>query len=145
MIIVLKTNCEIYDKRNDKITKGVKCDTKCRADLVIRSTDITIIIECDEYQHLRGKYEHLCEMARIDKLLDEFEDTKCVFIRWNPHNCKKDGKQYIKTIDQRLKDLTELVFEIANYKFDESILVYYMYYDIDNRLITNRHPFKLLY
>ena len=68
-----------------------------------------------------------------------------MFIRWNPHNCKKDGKQYIKTIDQRLKDLTELVFEIANYKYDESILVYYMYYDIDNRLITNRHPFKLLY
>ena len=134
-----------YIISHDKITKGVKCDTKCRADLVIRSTDITIIIECDEFQHLRSKYEHLCEMARMDKLLDEFEDTKCVFIRWNPNNCKKDGKQYKKTIDERLKELTELVLEIANNNYDDSILVYYMYYNIDNHLITNRHPFKLLY
>ena len=129
----------------DKIAKGVECSTKCRPDLLLGSPEITVFVECDEKQH-KGRYEQMCEMARMDKLFDEVAGTRSVFVRWNPDYCKKDGERYNKTRDERLKSLCNLLIEILTDKRDKLVLVYYMLsYDEDNPIITDRHHKELVY
>jgi len=81
----------------------------------------------------------------MDKLFDEVFGERAVFSRWNPHLCKIDGVKYDISIDERLEALRELILKISHNKEDENILVYYMYYDVDNEIISNRHPKKLIY
>ena len=133
----------IYSK--DKILKGASCDTKKRPDLIISSTkELVIIIECDEKQH-QG-YNKYCEMGRMDEILDELKGCRTIFIRWNPDYCKYNGIRLSKTRDNRLIELKELILNlIKNNWTDDYTMVYYMYYNEDNEVITNRHTFKLLY
>ena len=133
----------IYSK--DKILKGTSCDTKRRPDLMISSTEeLVIVVECDEKQH-QG-YNPSCEMGRMDEILDELKGCRTIFIRWNPDYCKYNGVSLSKTRDNRLIELKELILNlIKNNWTDDYTMVYYMYYNKDNEVITNRHKFKLLY
>ena len=133
----------IYSK--DKILKGSSCDTKRRPDLMISSTEeLVIVIECDEKQH-QG-YNSSCEMGRMDEILDELKGCRTIFIRWNPDYCKNNGARLSKTRDNRLIQLKELILNLIKKNWtDDYTMVYYMYYNKDNEVITNRHKFKLLY
>ena len=135
-----------YINLKDKILKGTSCDTKRRPDLMISSTEeLVIIIECDEKQH-RG-YDPSCEMGRMDEILDELKGSRAIFIRWNPDYCKNNGVRLCKTRDDRLNELKDLIFNLTNKKNwnDDYTMVYYMYHNKDNEVITNRHKFELLY
>ena len=133
-----------YMVLQDKIAKGVECATKCRPDLLLGSPGLTIFVECDERQHL-GRYDPSCETARMNKLFDEVAGTRSVFVRWNPDYCKKDGKRYNQTHDERLKALSDLIVKISTEPEDDPVLVYYMFYSEDNPIITKDLPKKLIY
>ena len=137
---------KLYIYSKDKILKGSNCNTKRRPDLVISSTkDLVIIIECDENQH-QG-YIPTCEMGRMDEILDELKGTRTIFIRWNADYCKNNGIRLCKTRDDRLNELKKLILDLINKKNweEDYTMVYYMYYNQDNNVITNRHSYKLLY
>ena len=136
-------NINPYILSEDKIIKGSICSTKCRPDLLLGTPGLSIFIEVDENQH--KNYLPSCEMSRMDKLFDEVSGERAIFIRWNPHLCKKNGLKYNKSTDERLHALRDLILKISYGEVDENILVYYMYYDEDNEVITNRHPKKLIY
>ena len=136
-------NINPYIILEDRIIKGTSCSTKCRPDLLIGTPGLSIFTECDENAH--RDYEQSCEMSRMDKLFDEVSGQRAVFIRWNPHLCKKNGIKYDISIEARLIALRDLILEISYGEVDDNILVYYMYYDENNEVITNRHPKKLIY
>jgi len=131
----------------DKILKGHACNTRRRPDMYISSTnDLHIIIECDENQHKGYIYD--CETGRMDELLDEMQQGRVIFIRWNPDYCKLNGKRFSKKREERLKLLKELILHVVqkkDWKDDENIMVYYMFYDKDNEVITKRLKHKLIY
>ena len=132
----------------DAIIKGNKCKVKRRPDVLISCADLDlwIIVECDEKQH-RDR-DRTCELGRMDELLDVFQGSRTVFVRWNPDKCKKDGVHYSCSLDECLKKLKDFILEFVkpdNPKIDLSTLVYYMFYNSDNEIISDRHPFELVY
>lgn len=105
-----------------------------------------MFIECDENQH--KNYVKECEDGRIDELLDEVKSGRCVIIRYNPdyYKCSKTEKR--KTQKERLKMLENLILQLkykTDWKDDETIIVYYMFYDVDNPLITSRWKSNMIY
>jgi hypothetical protein len=150
MVEFLKKDNRIgpYIVQLDKIIKGNKCKTKRRPDMVISSdVNLTIIVGCDENQH--RNYESLCEIGRMDEIIDELIDSgRVVFIRWNPDYYKEKGSRGKKNREERLKMLLELIVKIIEEKKiedDRCIEILYMFYNIDNECITNRHNKKMIY
>ena len=130
----------------DQIIKGSDCNTKRRPDLMIGSTkELILIVECDEHQH--SWYNSSCEIGRMDEILDELKDTRTIFIRWNPDNYKITGNYNKKKKNERLVELENLILKLINTKNWENdyTMVFYMYYNKDNIVITNRHSYTLLY
>jgi hypothetical protein len=72
----------IYDKG---ISGG--CSRK-RPDWFIDCLTHSIIIECDENQHLFKKYNKQCEMSRIMKLFTDLANRPLIVIRFNPDKYK---------------------------------------------------------
>ena len=126
----------------DKIVRNDSCNTRRRPDLLIGSTDkLKIIVECDEHGH--SGYNRMCELGRMDEIIDEFKEGRIVFIRWNPHYCKRNGKRLKVNIKERLKELSKLIVKLVKEEVKQIdnrlIEVYYMYYSDESELITNRH------
>ena len=106
---------------------------------------MVIIVECDEYQH--SGYNNSCEHARMDRILDEFNSSRVVIIRWNPDGYKLPNNKK-KNRKHRLKMLINLIDDICsnNSNIYFNTIVYYMFYSIDNEKVTNcRLYYKTLY
>ena len=83
-----------------------------------------------------------CESGRIDELLDEI-DGRAIII---PHKYKPPTQAKQKTLKERLTMLKILILNLVSktdWKDDETILIYYMFYNQDNPVITNRWTKKM--
>jgi len=145
MVEYLKTIEEIkhYIVLEDRILRGKLCNTKRRPDLLISSReDFHIVIECDEKQHTGNSYN--CETGRMNEIIDEL-NGRVIFIRWNPDNYKKKKKL---NRNERLKLLKDLIIYICNKKIwqdDETIFCYYMFYNLDNEIISQTINNKFIF
>lgn len=117
------------------------CSLK-RPDKLYMSPDLVLWIECDEFQHKHTNAEYTCDEKRISDSYDEFSGKKLVVIRWNPDSYKSDTAKVL--FKDRLKSLKDLVLSIIETPPTELIYIYYMYYDIDNDLISRNIPYKLI-
>jgi hypothetical protein len=150
MVEYLKSIEEIkhYIVLEDKILRGKQCNTKRRPDLLLSSSeDFHIVIECDEKQHCGNSYS--CETGRMNEIIDELSG-RVIFIRWNPdgYSCKhnKDKKKLKK--DERLNLLKDLILYLCNkteWKDEETIFCYYMFYNVDNEMISKTINNKLVF
>ena len=100
--------------------------------------------ECDEHQHLYVNGNYNCDEKRISDIYEEqgiCGKTMCV-IRWNPDKyVQKEGydKVYRK---ERLKIYVELSKKLRKKTDHENkIHIYYLFYSIDNPLISKNIPF----
>lgn len=91
-----------------------------------------VIIEVDEGQH--SHISQSCETTRMNNVVTswmlEGSDTPVVWIRYNPHTYKIDGKKQTMTHEERQKQLLNFLDDI---EFDNQpqVRVYYMFYDTD--------------
>ena len=149
MVEYLQSTPEIspYMVQNDKILKGDACNTLRRPDCLIASTKkLNIILECDEKQH--SHYLKECEDGRIDEILDELPEGRTIIIRWNPDNYKPPTGVEKKKRKQRHEMLKDLILNIVSredFKDEETILVFYMFYSENHPNITTRWKTEIIY
>ena len=148
MVECLKKNNKIgpYIILEDAIIKGANCNTKRRPDTLISSTtSLHIIVECDENQHIG--YIKSCEDARINEILDEIPDGPVAIIRWNPDNYKDINGKKKKNRNERLDILQNLILKISEkeIKDDNFIMVYYVFYNQENEIITDNFKKVFIY
>lgn len=136
-----------YIVLEDSIVRGDSCATKRRPDLMLSSSDIHIIVECDENQH--REYDPLCEMGRMDEIFDELKSGPVYFVRYNPdyYNPPKNQKKLNRK--ERLKYLIAYTKQILSQEwrkiYEHPIQVHYLFYNENNKVITNRHWKTLVY
>lgn len=88
-----------------------------------------LIIECDEYQHQRGRYTKEDEIKRMKVIYNDIQiikpKSKVLFIRYNPDGYK--GDQYSTT--ERLEYLLDLInYFIELPKLNHQLGVLYLFY-----------------
>jgi len=107
------------------------------------SKELTIVVECDEFQHSGYSFE----TERMNAIIDEIKDHRVVFIRWNPDTYKVKKHRGKVNREQRLEMLIDLIRILCNKQWEEeeNILVYYMFYTEDNPIITKSLERKLIY
>ena len=116
-----------------------------RPDKIYSSPDRILIIECDEYQHI-NIFNYTCDEKRISDIYDEFPGKKLTIIRWNPHNYTPSKEKIkIKKKEDKLKLLLKLMNKTLKKTQEEEILIYYMFYNEDNELLSKRIPHKLIF
>src|SRR3972149_2321951 len=141
---IKKTELKNYIILQNRIIKGNSCNTNCRPDLMLSSSkELTIVVECDEFQHSGYSFE----TERMNAIIDEIKDHRVVFIRWNPDTYKVKKHRGKVNREQRLEMLVELIRKLCNKRWEEeeNILVYYMFYTEDNPIITKSLERKLIY
>ena len=151
MVEHLKKNYKLkpYFVLEDSIIKGNKCNTKRRPDTLLSSTtNLHVIVECDENQH-RG-YIKTCEESRINEILDEIPEGPVSIVRWNPDHYEHiidDKKDKKKNRNERLEILENLILKISKkeIKDDNFIIIYYLFYSVDNEIITNNFKKVFIY
>ena len=84
----IKTKFHHFDFVADKIVSGGS--SRRRPDLLLDLLYQIIIIEVDENQH--QDYDCTCENKRVMELSQDLGHRPIVFIRFNPDDYKKDGK-----------------------------------------------------
>lgn len=108
-----------------------------RIDFLMMKEGGIICLEVDENQHRNN--EIVCENARMAKVHEslalEGNTLPLMFIRFNPHDFRLDGKKISKTISERQFALLKLIEEIE-LKTAPLFQIVYMFYDsytIDNK------------
>ena len=126
---------------SDSRIYGNKCQLY-RPDKIYASDTLVLHIEVDEYEH-NGRYDYSCDEKRISDIYDEFSGKDYVIIRWNPHRytphiCGDNGDHHL---DDRLKNLVDVMRYITTVPLKNKITVIYMYYSIDNSVIVKNMNF----
>jgi hypothetical protein len=129
---------------NDRRVMGELC-LKYRPDKIYASPDIVLHIECDENQHAKIS-DYSCDEKRISEIYGEFPGKKYVVIRWNPDNYKNpiDIRKITKK-SEKLEILLKCIKEVIKNPPEELIKIYYLFYDIDNPIISKNLPYCLIY
>ena len=101
-----------------------------RVDFLIQRRGGCILLEVDEKQHCNN--EIVCENARMAKIHEslalEGNTLPLMFIRYNPHKYKVNGKNGDKTKLQRQSALFALI-ESVDLRAAQPMQVVYMFYD----------------
>jgi len=130
---------------SDSRIHGNKCQ-KYRPDKLYASPNRIIHIEVDEHQHLKGNYTNICEEKRILDIYSEFDNQKYVVIRFNPHKYNAPiAFAKITDINEKLKTLLNVFKYGQNVEFDTKILIIYVFYNSDNRLIVKNIRYVHMY
>ena len=130
-------------KRPDKLygspgTIKIECDEKQHYGFVLH-------IECDENGHT-GSSSYKCDEKRISDLYDEFVGKDYTVIRWNPDGYKVPlNKIKIKKKDEKLNLLLKLMNKVLRIKQENPLMIYFMFYSPDSKLLTKNIPYKLIY
>lgn len=91
-----------------------------------------VFVENDEYAHIGSKYA--CEMQRmfnISNTLQQSEehcDVPIVFVRFNPHHCKRDGVVYSKPLEQMHKTLLDTIQGLQPEDIKPGVNLVYIHY-----------------
>lgn len=92
-----------------------------------------VIVEVDEYQH--DSYSQICETSRMNNVVSSFRlggvETPLVFIRYNPHAFKVDGRTRRTTMVERHQKLVELLERLKMQEPGRDVQVCYMFYDVN--------------
>jgi len=92
-----------------------------------------VVVEVDEYQH--AYYSQICETSRMNNIVAAWclggNSVPIIFIRYNPHAFKVDGKTKRTQMAERHKKLAQLLDHIINMEPVNDVQVYYMFYDTD--------------
>ena len=120
------------------------CSLK-RPDKLYLGLNLVEVDELDEQQH--KYYNPECEDSRISEIYDE--DGICgktlVVIRTNPDKYKNpEGYKKLKR-EERFKLHIKLKRYLRLNPPKEKIFIYYMFYNVDNKVITKNYPFKMIY
>ena len=117
-------------KREHQITFGCWDDTFASADFVISERGQIFLLEVDEEQH--EWYIISCEVSRMTKvhaaLAIEGNTLPLVFIRYNPHAVRKDGRLLEISTSKRLDRLISVI-QSWEYDSQQSLQIQYMYYN----------------
>jgi hypothetical protein len=112
----------------DRMVEGGVCG-KERPDRVYELSDRVIVLEVDEDQHKGRPCE--CEQTRMVNISQSFGGLPVLWIRFNPDEYKsaKNAKQ--KTVQQRLKLLTNVLKHLHNASTSPTafVQVLYLYFD----------------
>jgi hypothetical protein len=101
-----------------------------------------VILECDEEQH--SHIDPICEISRMNAIVTSLmigsgTDTPVVFIRYNPHGYKINGKIVQTTLNQRHQ---KLLMTLRSLEFEFPVQIIYLFYDDDERELP--WPAKIL-
>lgn len=92
-----------------------------------------VVVEVDEYQH--AYYSQICETSRMNNIVASWSlsgnSMPIIFIRYNPHAFKVDGKTKRTQMAERHKKLMDLMDIIKTMEPSRDVQVYYMFYDTD--------------
>lgn len=133
-----------YLAGSDKSLKSMGGCDLIRPDKIYILPNLILWIECDEFQHLHGNNNYICDEARISKGFDNCNGTNLVVIRWNPD-------QYIPmageplSLEERLDGLKDIILEVIETPPNELIYIYYMYYNEDNILLPENLPYEIVH
>ncbi len=128
-----------YIVLEDRILQHDVCGTRCRPDVLLSCPGkLHILVECDEGEHKRHVPE--CEVDRMNQLMDEFQQGRILWVRWNPDTYKLPESVFQRPLrKERLQDLCELVVSLAQKSWtscDPYIAVHYMFFSNDNPVIA---------
>lgn len=101
---------------------------KYKVDILINHESYKIIIEIDEFRHIRHTNDN--EMKRMEFIQSKL-NSHVVFIRFNPDDFFINKKKYEISINSKLNKLKDLILEYKNCVFDDNIKlkIIYLYYD----------------
>lgn len=129
----------------DNYIKGEQCQ-KYRPDKLYASPGSILHLECDEKQHSYTNGNYNCDEKRISSLYDEFPGNKYVVIRWNPDNYKcPENKTKITLQKDKLDLLLMCMKKIIEKPPNHIICIIYMFYDMNNKLLSRNIPHYLVY
>ncbi len=133
-----------YLSANDKSLRAQGGCQLYRPDKLYISDDLVLIVECDENQHRSVDYSD--DGQRINDISQEsgIYGKQLVVIRWNPDNYNA-GDGGMKSQRERLERLVSLMRKVRTKKYDDMIFIYYMYYDVDNPVVTRTYSNKFIY
>ena len=106
--------------------------------------------ECDENQHINGE-NYSCDEKRISDIYDEdgIVGKTLIVIRFNPHSYKINNVSQKTPVKERYDRFIQLKRElrekVSRGNIKDTIHVYYMYYNKDNRNITKNFPHSFVY
>ncbi len=129
---------EFLIKNNYTFIHDVRVENGCsgkRPDFQIVTNWGYIIIEVDEYQHIRKSYACECEVQRMKQIYHDLGTNKVVFVRFNPDDYQPSyGKVF--TCNKRYEFLFKRLQRIINDTKVIPLSVHYLFYDgfseIDN-------------
>jgi hypothetical protein len=123
----LLEEAEIKFTHDEIVVDG--CSRK-RPDFLIPTKYGTIILEVDEFQHMRKNYPCECEITRMKQIYYDVGERHAIFIRYNPdtYKCdtnhkadKKERQQYL------IKFISEMLD--ADVILQNNLAVVYLFYD----------------
>ncbi len=141
-----KTELKDFIISKDKIIKHNNCETKRRPDVIISvDVDFQIIIECDEDGH--NDHNETCETGRMNEIMDEFDDSRVVFIRWNPNNFYIGEVRQKINFQDKLDLLLKLIRKLCLQRttMDDNTIIYYMFYNDFSHLFSKSLPNKKIF
>jgi hypothetical protein len=130
---------------SDKSLKSMGGCSLKRPDKLYASLKKVIHNECDENGHT-GSASYKCDEKRISDLYDEFVGKEYTVIRWNPDGYKvPTNKTKIIKRENKLNLLLKLMNKVLTIKQESPIMIYFMFYSPDSKLLTKNIPYKLIY
>jgi hypothetical protein len=108
--------------------------SKKRPDFIISTIWGTIILEIDEFQHIRKSYSCECEINRMKQIYQDIGEQNCLFIRYNPDSYKTLNENKSIPKNERKNMLIKFINDMINTNYT-GLGVIYLFYDgfiIDN-------------
>lgn len=97
-----------------------------------------VAVEVDEYQH--AYYSQICETSRMNNIVSAWclsgNSVPVIFIRYNPHGFKVDGKTKRTQMAERHRKLIQLLDRIKTMEPVSDVQVFYMFYDCEAEIPT---------
>ena len=111
-----------------------------RPDIFIDCLTHSVIVEVDEHQHKRGdSYSTRCEIRRVNELFTSLADRPIIFIRFNPDDYEKDGRNISSCWGLDKKGLCVIKKSKQNeWKERLNVLEYHINYWINSENVTTK-------
>ena len=108
--------------------------SKKRPDFIIPNNWGNIVLEIDEFQHIRKTYSCECEITRMKQIYQDIGEQNCLFIRYNPDSYKTLNENKPISKNERKNILIKFINDIINTNYT-GLGVIYLFYDgfiVDN-------------
>ena len=139
-----------YLLSNDRSLKSQGGCQLLRPDKMYNCPNLTLILECDEHQHIYNNGSYTCEEKRLSDVYDEpgISGKFMAVIRYNPDTYQAaDGKKRLKKSDRLQLMVQTMQWVVCNYEqvMGSPVHVFYIGYNTDNAKLCKNFPITMIH